>query len=133
MSHHKSLGSSSKGEMRTEKGKTRLVDFQRVLHQNPHNSHGSCCSCTNSQGTRLQHPPMGPFSFPDSPPRHPNTIHGGENHCRLGPLVSLPFTCYVVKIKIKKKPHGYYGRVSWLLGEGHQLPWLLFSRNLQRE
>jgi len=91
-SRHKSLGTSSKGEMRTEKGKTRLVDFQRVLHQNPHNSHGSCCSCTNSQGTRLQHPPMGPFFFPDSPPRPPNTIHGGEIHCRLGPLVSLPFT-----------------------------------------
>ncbi len=86
MSHYKSLGCPSKGEMRTEKGKTRLVDFQRVLHQNPHNSHGSCCSCTNSQGTRLQHPRMGPFfwvliALPPFPARPtPNTIHGGENH-----------------------------------------------------
>jgi len=117
MSHHKSLGSSTKGKMRTEKGKTRLVDFQRVLHQNPHNSHGSCCSCTNSQGTRLQHPRMGPFfsliALPLSRHPAPNTIHVGENHCRLGPFVSVPFTSPAIwwKIKIKKK-------APWVLWKG---------------
>jgi hypothetical protein len=69
---------------------------------------------------------MGPFVFLDSPPSPPNTI-------QVVKTTALYFTCYVVKIKIKKKAPWYYGRVSWLLGEGQQLPWLLFSRNLQGE
>ncbi len=60
----------------------------------------------------------------------PNT---SENHCHFRPLVSLSFPPPIwLKIKIiKKRSHGYYWRVPWLLREGQQLPWLLFSRNLQ--
>ncbi len=57
-------------------------------------------------------------------------IHGSENHPHFTALSSttLHLSSYVIFLinVFFKKSHGCCGRVPWLLGEGQELPWLLW-------